>query len=521
MKKGLLTSSFVLWTLFAAGGVFLLASGYAKLRYGIDLVGGQYITLDVKTDEAVQSDLAERIVTVKKGLKKYKLPEVSSAKVEGNVLEIKFAKEADAQLSRKAIKAMLPDLDCKLSGSVFRASFPSELEEKIKTNAVNSVRDVLERRLNPKGASEVMVATKGKRNIVIELPNVKDPEKAKAMIGTPAKLEFKIVEHSASSEDALLEETDGEIPEGMMVVPGKMKTSGTGVSRQYFLLPAYPDLTGKLLLDSYPGFGGGNNSHEAVVNFKFSSAGAEQFGDLTAQNYGRRMAIVVDDEVISDPTINDPIYGGSGYIHGSFTWESAQELSTMLKTGAFVARVEFVEERAVRATLGDESIRKGIMSCLIGLGLLFLFSLYYYGLAGLFAFIALLFNMVLVLLGLSWIKATLTLPGIAGMVLTVGMAIDASILIYERIKEELLHSGMPFKGAVAEGFKGAIGVILDSNITTFIVGIVLYNFGTGQIQGFAVTTMLGIVATLLTGLFFLRSIFDFVLNYLGYDKIKI
>ena len=200
---------------------------------------------------------------------------------------------------------------------------------------------------------------------------------------------------------------------------------------------------------------------------------------------------------------------------------AAKELAMLLKTGCLVAPVKFVEQREVRPTLGQESINKGLYSCLIGLVLLFFFSLYYYGVAGLFAFFALVFNLVIVLMGLSWLKAALTLPGIAGMVLTVGMAVDASILIYERVKEELVHKDVSFKAAFEEGFKGATGVILDANITTFIVGIVLFSFGTGPIKGFAVTTMLGIIATLIAGLLFLRSLFRFVFNNLGFEKIKI
>ena len=325
----------------------------------------------------------------------------------------------------------------------------------------------------------------------------------------------------SSSGDGLLEDTDGEIPEGLTVVPGIFEGGSGAVSRKHYLLPAYAELTGNHLVNAYAGIGSGTHGNEPVIHFKLSSAGAELFGELTSQNYGRNMAIVLDDEVICAPSIGQPIHGGEAYIHGRFTWDSAKDLAMMLKTGAFAAPVKFIEERDVKATLGEEAIRKGLRSCVIGLILLFLFSLYYYGMAGLFAFIALLFNMLLILLGLSWLNSTLTLPGIAGMVLTVGMAVDASILIYERIKEELSHGTSSFKAAVSEGFNGAMGVILDANITTFIVGVVLYNFGTGPIKGFAVTTMLGIVATLITGLFFLRSIFTFVLSYLGFERVKI
>jgi protein-export membrane protein SecD len=192
----------------------------------------------------------------------------------------------------------------------------------------------------------------------------------------------------------------------------------------------------------------------------------------------------------------------------------------LLQSGSFVAPVTFEEERQIGPSLGQESIRQGLISCLVGLGLLFIFSLFYYSLSGLFAFLALIYNLGLILMGLAWLQVPLTLPGIAGMVLTVGMAIDASILIYEHIKEEL-SKGATIKLAVRSGFRDAMKVILDANITTFIVGVVLYNFGTGPIQGFAVTMMLGIIATLITGLFFLRSLFTFMLNNFSVQKLRI
>ena len=209
-----------------------------------------------------------------------------------------------------------------------------------------------------------------------------------------------------------------------------------------------------------------------------------------------------------------------GNITGSFTWEAAQDLATALKSGSFVAPVTFEEERRVGPSLGKESIEQGIFSCFIALGVLFTFSILFYRVSGFLAFLTLVYNLILIIFGMAWIKATLTLPGIAGMVLTVGMAIDSSILIYEKIKEELA-GGLSFKKAVEVGFSDAMVVILDANITTFLMGIVLYKFGTGPIQGFAVTMMLGILSTLLTGLFFLRSLIGAVLHYTGASKLSI
>lgn len=240
---------------------------------------------------------------------------------------------------------------------------------------------------------------------------------------------------------------------------------------------------------------------------------------LPAKNMGKMLAIVLDNMVISAPVIQAAIRSEGMITLGSADINYAKELALLLRSGSFVAPVSFEEERQIGPSLGAESIRQGLISCLVGLGLLFLFSVFFYGFPGILAFIALIYNLLLILLGLSWLNATLTLPGIAGMVLTVGMAIDASILIYEQIKEALAH-GMPLRKAIQHGFSDAMVVILDANITTFIVGVVLFYFGTGPIKGFAVTMMLGIISTLITGLFFLRSLFSFILNTFNIQKLK-
>jgi preprotein translocase subunit SecD len=229
--------------------------------------------------------------------------------------------------------------------------------------------------------------------------------------------------------------------------------------------------------------------------------------------------LILDNEVITAPRVNEAI-NGSGQISGDFDMQEAKDIALMLRSGAFTAPVEVIEERHIGPSLGEAAVHQGLISCLIGLGLLFLFSILFYKVAGLFAFIVLLYNLLLILFALSWFQAALTLPGIAGIVLSIGMAIDASILIYERIKE-VLAAGGSLKKAVDEGFNGALVVILDANITHFLVAIVLYYLGAGPIQGFAVTMIIGIIATLLTGLLLLRAIFEFYTSTLGIQKLWI
>lgn len=507
-------SGFVFWLLFLAVGGYLVWPLKEHIKFGIDLVGGTYITLEVKTEQAVNQELVERMQDFMKKLQQAGLDAPASYKVEQETMTLTFADRAALSNVQTLANEALPGLKISTDNNSLVARFPDKVAERIKEEAVTRNIEVLRTRLGV--VSEIPIAGQGDRNIVIEMPDVADPQQAKALIGKPAHLEIKLVEGAASSEDQLLEAYGGDVPDGLMVLPGK----GDGVygKREYYLVPEYTDLTGRLLRDANVGFGGKTGSN-IVVNFEFKPEGGQKFSELTGNNIGRRVAVIVDNVVISAPMVNTAI-GDKGYIEGSFTTEDAKELATMLKSGAFVAPVEFIEERQIGPSLGQESIRQGLLSCLVGLALLFLFSLFYYKVSGLFAFVALLYNLAFILFGLSWLRATLTLPGIAGMVLTVGMAIDASVLIYERIKEELA-AGVGSRAAVASGFKEAMSVILDGNITTFIVGIVLYKFGTGPIQGFAATMMLGIVATLITGLFFLRSLFSFVFDVFCVKKISI
>lgn len=513
-------SGFLLWMLAAAGIVAYLFTFYDggihlrrdRIKFGIDLVGGTYITLGVQTDKAVETELFDKVTNFSKKLDKEAHIVPVSHTIEKNEARIRFDSPATAQAAQSIIKRQDPDLVVSAEGEIVKLSFKEAVVKKISENAVKGNIEVLRTRLDGLGVGEIPISAAGD-HIIVELPDIDDPQKAKEMIGKPALLEVKLVEREGNSPEDILDAYDGELPEGMVILPGN-ETHG----KRYYLVPASTDLTGRLLKDAYTGFGGPMQT-EVVVNFVFNPEGGEKFYELTRKNFNRNIAMIVDGVVVSAPRVNTPI-GGSGYIHGNFTTESANDLSMLLKSGAFVAPVTFEEERRIGPSLGQESIRQGLIACLVGLLLLFLFSIIFYKVAGIFAVMALIFNLLLILLALGWLKATLTLPGIAGMVLTIGMAIDASILIYEKIKEEL-KAGTSTKKAVQDGFSEAMEVILDSNITTFIVGIVLYKFGYGPIQGFALTLMIGIIATLITGLFFLRSIFNFFLYTMGMQTIKI
>lgn len=511
-------SSIVLigWAVFAAFAVYMMMPLRKNLKFGIDLVGGTYITLDVQVEKAVEDELNRIAHTLNKRLEKAHLATPVTRKVEGEKLFLTFDKPSGAQEVVSFFKKEEPMTAVSVDDTTVTVALTSSEATRIKNWAVESNVAVLDSRLRKLALEEITISRKGDKSIIVELPDVDDPQKAKAMIGTPAVLEFKIVEEVASSEDELLDKFDGQLPDDMIIIPGQKEDGQYGTS--YYLVSTYADITGKLFKDARPGFDGKSGTGMAV-HFQFTPEGGKLFWELTSKNVGRALGVVLDGEMISAPRINEPI-GSSGQITGNFTPAQVNELSAQLKSGAFAAPVTFEEERRIGPTLGQESIRRGLLACLVGLALLFVFSAAYYKVAGVMAFMALLYNLLVLLFILSQLNTTLTLPGIAGMVLTVGMAIDASVLIYERIKEELA-AGLSYAAAVKAGFSDALMVILDANITTFIVGIVLYKFGTGPIQGFAATMMIGIVATLITGLFFLRSLFDFVLNSIGVQRIKI
>lgn len=513
-RHGSLTG-FLFWVLFAAVGTYLVWPLKDRPRRGIDLVGGFYITLKVDTDEAIKTDLTETMQDVIRKLNEHDIAEPSSHKIIGNKIELAFKTASEANNAFQALKARKLTLKLSQEGEVVSLTMGEPELIALKERAVQGNVDVLRKRLNSLGVSEIPVSRQGERNIIIELPNVDNPAEAKEMIGKASHLEIKLVEAAGRTEDEVLDKYDGILPEGMMVIQGDTQMGEGGM---YYLVPDYTDLTGKDLKNAEDGLGGQHQT-DPVVKFQFSTDGGDKFYELTSKARGRQIAIIIDGKVISAPVAKVPLRT-SGEIIGNFTQESAHSLATMLRSGAFVAPVSFEEERRIGPSLGAESIQKGIMSCVIGLVLLIAFSLFYYKTSGFLAFLALVYNLLLIIFGMYWIDATLTLPGIAGMVLTVGMAIDASVLIFEKVKETM-ETGVSFKKAIDVGFSDAMTVILDGNITTFLVGIVLYYFGTGPVQGFAVTLMLGILATLISGLFFLKSLFNAVFALFNVDKISI
>jgi len=508
--RRLLLSELTIWLVLAGLGVYFLMPLRQKLHFGIDLVGGTFLTLHVQTDKAIESNLIDNFQSIESRLRSTQDIRVDSHRIEKNEIILTFDSLQDTQSAASYIKTEFPDFNQKVQEKEIRLSYSDAKIKEIKVDAVARNIEVLRTRVNRLGVADIPISSQGE-NIIVEMPDVSDPQQAKNMIGRAAQLDFRLVEKYAPTREDILYEFDGDLPGDKEILPGRDKREG------FYLVTKYPEITGKYLKDAFAGIGG-DSGVQPVVSFRLSDEGGQRFFDLTSRNIGRQLAIVLDDVIIQSANINSAIRT-DGQISGRFSPDETKELALLLKSGAFVAPVTFEEERQIGPSLGHEAIRQGITSCVVGMLLLLVFSLFYYRLPGLFAFVTLIYNLLIVLLGMAWFGATLTLPGIAGMVLTVGMAIDASILIYEEIRE-LMSQGVNVKEAVNRGFSGAAMVIIDANITTFIVGAVLYWFGTGPIQGFAVTMMLGIGSTLITGLFFLKAIFKFVFENFSVKKLS-
>jgi preprotein translocase subunit SecD len=362
------------------------------------------------------------------------------------------------------------------------------------------------------GVSEPEIIPQGNNRILIQLPGIKDPKRAINLIGKTALLEFKLVDEEHSLDEALKNHMP---PGGSIIAYGYRKNETMGArSKIPYLLKAKTLLTGDSLKDARVSIS--NRFGEPYVALEFNSQGAKDFERITAENVKNRLAIVLDGTVHSAPVIQERISGGRAQITGTFTMDEARDLAIVLRAGALPAPVRILEQRTVGPSLGQDSIDKGFMSIIVGGILVILFMVLYYRYSGLVANTALILNIILILGALAAFKATLTLPGIAGIVLVIGMAVDANVLIFERIREELRLGKSP-RAAIAGGYSKAFLTIVDANVTTLIAAIVLFQFGTGPVKGFAVTLTIGIICSMFTAIFVTRIIFDY---YLWHKKIQ-
>jgi len=361
------------------------------------------------------------------------------------------------------------------------------------SSAIQASIETIRRRVDAFGTTEPSIQREGRNRVLVQVPGISDVERLKTLIGETGKLEFKLVDPSANAE---------QIAQSKVVPPGDELLYGNppsgapkGTPQIPYVLRNQVLVTGQNLVDAQPSFD--QRTGEPVVTFRFDAAGATRFGKVTQENVGLPFAIILDNKVISAPVIREPILGGTGQISGHFTVQEANDLAVLLRSGALPAKLTVIEERTVGASLGADSIESGKKAALMGLALVMIFMLAGYGLFGLFANVALLINIALIFAVLSLMGATLTLPGIAGIVLTIGIAVDANVLINERIREEIRAGKSPF-AAVDAGYSRALITIIDSNVTTLIAVLVLFWLGSGPVRGFAVTLTVGVLASMFT-----------------------
>ena len=499
------------------------------LSLGLDLQGGIHLVLEVEEERAVEIAV-DRIRKAVEDLLKDKAIVVEGVRREGSkMIVITLQQEADGEKVRTLLDEAFPNFESENpSGTRLVYELRSTEVERVKTSAINQALETLRNRIDEFGVAEPLIQRLGLNQIAIQLPGVKDPQRAKDLIQETALLEFKLLEESKAAldlppqvekgqEDTVRKSLEGKLPDGAEILfeTAISEPDGRAYSIPY-LVKKDAVLIGDVLQDARVTIGDFN---EPIVSITFDSKGAREFDELTAANIGKRMAVVLDGKVYSAPVIRDRISGGRAIIEGTFSTAEANDLAVVLRAGALPAPLKTLQDLTVGPSLGQDSIEKGLRTTLIAGTLVLIFMIVYYRLSGLIANMAVFLNLICLLGALSGLNATLTLPGIAGIILTIGMGVDSNVLIFERIREEL-RQGRPVRLAVDSGYNKAFLTIVDSHVTTLITGLALFLFGTGPIKGFAVTLCLGIAINLFTALVGTKVVFDF-LNRRKLDSLSI
>ena len=516
------------WKHAVAGVLILLAVVYVlptikpgmwphkTINLGLDLQGGMHLVLEVDAEKALENRIAATADSLKDALRNEKIrnvrintPNPFSISV---VMPANETRDKFNEVFEKEFFSLTKSNEKTMGGSVsFSMGLSSEESAQIKKLAVEQALETIRNRIDQFGVSEPDIRIQGKNRILIQLPGVKDTRRAKEIIGKTALLEFKLLDESRDVDMAL----KGGAPRGSEIL---YQVAGASSGKQPMVVKKRAAITGTYLTDARVRID--SQFNEPYVAIQFDKKGARIFEKITGENVNKRLAIVLDNRVYSAPVIRDRIPGGSASITGNFTIEEARDLAIILRAGALPAPVTIIEERTVGPSLGSDSIKTGIMSMCVGGLLVILFMFLYYNVSGLIADIALIMNILFIAGGLAALQATLTLPGIAGIILTIGMAVDANVLIFERIREEIDLGKTPL-AAFEAGYDRATLTILDANITTLIAAAVLFQFGTGPIKGFAVTLSLGVLASLFTALVVTKLIFEFLLINRGVKRISI
>lgn len=491
------TLAIVFGLIFSAPSLFNLNEG-KKVTLGLDLQGGLHMLLGVKTEEATKSKIKSIAASIKYYTNKNDIL-IDSLSFDAHSISFVLL-DSDDEAQMREHFAKTEGLNVVVQEELFSLELtPEEIiktEEESITQAIETIRN----RLDQFGLTEPVVARQGAEKILVQLAGIKTQEeeqRARELISRAAKLEFMAVDEQRDARVSVMSEEEA-------AEFGDVILADAENPQKKYLIHEIPILDGSMLTDAHVGF---DQNNRPVINFSLNAEGAEIFGDFTGKNVGNRLAIVLDGKVYSAPNINERIGGGSGQISGDYTVMEAKDLSIALRSGALLAPVYMMEKRSVGPSLGADSIKASLIALVGGFILVIVFMVVYYRAAGVIANIALMANLLIILAVMSLFGATLTLPGMAGIVLTVGMAVDANVIISERIRE-LIYEGKSMHRAIEDGYSNAMRAILDANITTLIAAVVLYAYGTGAIKGFAVTISIGILASMLTAILGTHGIYQ-------------
>ena len=469
------------------------------INLGLDLQGGSYLLLEVDMDAVIEERVSSLAETIRVEMRDKR---IGISNLESDATEVRFElREAIHFIEARDILNGLVTSDMVITptDNRFVIGFDEAGLDRLTTLTVGQAIEIVRARVDETGTKEPIIQRQGYNRILLQLPGIDNPEQVKLLLGRTAKLGFQLVDISASAVDV---RASGRVPPGSELLPSRDDPE------VFYLLNKRVMVSGEMLEDARPGFDG--NTNEPVVSFTLNATGAERFGRVTGQNIGRQFAIVLDDQVISAPVIRAQIFA-NGQISGDFSVEETNDLSLLLRSGALPAPLEVVEERSIGPGLGSDSIKAGEIAAMIGLIGVAIFMIINYGVVGVLAVIAIFANMLLLFGQLTILGATLTLPGIAGIVLTIGMAVDANIIIFERIKEELA-AGRKLATAFKTGFNQATGTIIDANLTTLAAALCLFLIGSGPIKGFSVTISVGVISSMFSAILITRLLLALWIN---------
>jgi preprotein translocase subunit SecD len=502
MKKNL-QWKVVLVLAVIAGSLFLAYPfNDAKIRRGLDLKGGIHLTLKVRTDDSINIETDQEIARIEELLKKNSITFQKVTKEGLGRIAVQGVLADDEAKTRDMLDEYARDWDYGFTGDRATLTLKPLVVQFLRDQSVSQAKETIDNRINTFGVAEPLIQRQGADKIVVELPGVDDPERVKELIKVTAVLEWKLVKAGPAPDEAtLLQPTNGKVPDDAEVLKGDPKRGQGG----FYLVDKVAVVTGKDLRTVRQTTDEWNN---AAVSFSLNPEGGARFEQVTGANIGKHIAIILDNKVQSAPVVEDKIQRtAGGVIRGRFTQQEAEDLVIVLKAGALPAGIDYLEERTIGPALGADSVRQGLIAGLVAIVAVMAFMVVFYKLSGINAVVALVLNVLILFGALAYFKAALTLPGIAGIILSIGMAVDANVLVFERMKEELAV-GKGVMSSITQGFSRAFSAIFDSNLTTIISAIFLFQFGTGPIRGYAVTLTISLVANLFTAVFVSHLLFD-------------